>query len=154
MKLRKTINSVLERFLVIILSLMVANVLWQVVSRYVLGTPSSFTDELSRYLMIWLSILGAAYVSGQNAHVSIDLLPQRFSKRRQRQLKRVVNFLILLFALFVLVIGGSRLVYLTLVLEQFSPSLKLPLGLVYGVIPFSGLLIIYYKTSNILTQEN
>ena len=56
---------------------------------------------------------------------------------------------VLSFAFFGMVVGGSRLVYITTKLEQFSPSLKIPLALVYGVIPFSGLLIIFYK----LTQN-
>ena len=62
MKLRSQIDSVLEKILVIIMSSMVINVLWQVFSRYILTNPSSFTDELARYLMIWVGVLGAAYV--------------------------------------------------------------------------------------------
>ena len=150
--IRKTINTILSRLLIAIMALMVVNVLWQVFSRYVLGTPSSFTDELARYLMIWLGILGAAYVSGQNAHVAIDFLPKKLNEKKQRKLKHLANLMILLFALFALVIGGSRLVFLTFVLEQYSPALKLPLSLVYLVIPLSGLLVIYYKTSDILTK--
>lgn len=151
--LRNSLNKILSTLLITIMSLMVLNVLWQVFSRYVVGIPSSFTDELSRYLMIWLGILGAAYVSGQNAHVAIDFLPQKLNERKQKNLKYVVYAVILLFALFALVIGGSRLVYLTFILEQYSPALKLPLALVYLVIPLSGLLIIYYKISDILIKK-
>ena len=63
MKLRAHIDSILEKILVVIMSMMVINVLWQVFSRYVLANPSSFTDELARYLMIWVGVLGAAYVA-------------------------------------------------------------------------------------------
>jgi TRAP-type C4-dicarboxylate transport system permease small subunit len=49
-------------------------------------------------------------------------------------------------------IGGVRLVYITLVLEQLSPALKIPLGLVYAVIPLSGLLIIFYKVLDLKEQ--
>lgn len=151
--LRNTLNKILSTLLITIMTLMVLNVLWQVFSRYVVGIPSSFTDELSRYLMIWLGILGAAYVSGQNAHVAIDFLPQKLDKKKQKKLKQLVYAVILLFALFALVIGGSRLVYLTFILEQYSPALKLPLALVYLVIPLSGLLIIYYKISDMLIKK-
>ena len=154
MKVRKKIDSLLSRTLVVLLSLMVLNVLWQVFSRYILGNPSSFTDELARYLMIWLGILGAAYVSGQNAHVAIDFLPNKLDVKKQRQLKHLANMAIMLFAIFVLLIGGLRLVFLTYILEQFSPSLKLPMALVYAVIPISGLLVVYYKISDTLTQNS
>ena len=49
------------------------------------------------------------------------------------------------FAFLGMFVGGLRLVYITLILEQLSPSLKIPLGLVYAVIPLSGTLIIFYK---------
>lgn len=153
MKLRRTIDKLLANFLVIIMSVMVVNVLWQVASRFILGTPSSFTDELARYLMIWIGILGAAYVSGRNMHVAIDVLPRRFSSPTQQRLMFVVRLLIILFCLVAMVIGGSRLVYITYVLGQNSPALQVPLALVYIVIPVSGLLIIYYKVSDIFKKQ-
>ena len=152
MELRNTIDKILAKLLILIMSIMVINVLWQVFSRYFLGAPSSFTDELARYLMIWIGILGAAYVSGRNKHVAIDVLPSRLSAKTQKKLRLVVRILIILFCLLALVIGGSRLVYVTYVLDQYSPALQVPLALVYMVIPVSGLLIIYYKISDILNQ--
>ena len=131
MQLRNKIDKVLANLLIIIMSIMVINVLWQVFSRYFLGAPSSFTDELARYLMIWIGILGAAYVSGRNKHVAIDVLPSRLSAKTQKKLRLIVRILIILFCLFALVIGGSRLVYVTFVLDQYSPALQVPLAVVY-----------------------
>ena len=143
--MRAIIDKFLGTMLVIIMSIMVINVLWQVFTRFVTGDPSSFTDELARYLMIWIGVLGAAYVSGRNLHVAIDILPARSNKKRQKPLKTVVTLLIVLFAFFAFVIGGSRLVYISYVLGQQSPALQLPLAIVYIIIPISGLLIMYYK---------
>ncbi|WP_242082412.1 TRAP transporter small permease [Aestuariivivens sediminis] len=153
MELRKRIDKLLGNTLIIIMSVMVINVLWQVFTRFIVGTPSSFTDELARYLMIWLGILGAAYVSGRNMHVAIDVLPQRAGTATQRKLKFIVYVLIIIFAILAMVIGGSRLVYITYVLDQQSPALQIPLALVYLAIPLSGLLIIFYKVSDILNME-
>lgn len=152
MELRKKIDKVLANILIIIMSIMVVNVLWQVFSRYFLGAPSSFTDELARYLMIWIGILGAAYVSGRNKHVAIDVLPSRLSAKTQRKLKFLVRILIILFCLVAFIIGGTRLVYITYILDQYSPALQVPLAAVYMIIPVSGILIIYYKISDILHQ--
>lgn len=148
--MRKTVDKILSNLLVIIMGAMVINVLWQVFTRFIMGEPSSFTDELARYLMIWLGILGAAYVSGKNMHVAIDVLPQRASPATQEKLKNMVAWIIMVFAFFALVIGGFRLVYITFVLEQQSAALQIPLALVYLCLPLSGLLIIYYKTSDLL----
>lgn len=150
MSLRERIDKLLANFLVIIMAAMVLNVLWQVASRFILGSPSSFTDELARYLMIWVGILGAAYVSGHNMHVAIDVLPTRLNAKSQKKLLLIVRILIILFCLSAMVVGGSRLVYITHVLDQNSPALQVPLSLVYVVIPISGILIIYYKITDIL----
>ena len=139
--------------LVAIMGAMVLNVLWQVFSRYITGDPSPFTDELARYLMVWVGILGAAYVSGRNMHVAIDVLPMRAGKRAQRLLMGTVNALIILFALCALVGGGSRLVWISHSLGQHSAALGVPLALVYAVLPLSGALIIYYKTEDLLKKH-
>ena len=137
MKLRSQIDSVLEKALVFIMSLMVINVLWQVFSRYLLANPSSFTDELARYLMIWVGVLGAAYVAGKGNHVAITYFSEKFSSSNHRRVKLAINLIIMGFAFLGMLIGGLRLVYITLILEQLSPSLKIPLGVVYAVIPLS-----------------
>ena len=153
MTIREKIDKILGIALVIIMGTMVINVLWQVFTRFVVGNPSSFTDELARYLMIWVGILGAAYVSGKNMHVAIDVLPKRYSEKTQRKIKRIVNSLVILFSVTVLVIGGLRLVYITYLLDQYSPALQIPLALVYLVLPLSGLLIIFYKISDLLNKS-
>jgi len=145
MKLRSQIDSVLEKALILIMSLMVVNVLWQVFSRYLLANPSSFTDELARYLMIWVGVLGAAYVAGKGNHVAITYFSEKFSVSNFKRVKLLINLFIMGFAFLGMFFGGLRLVYITLILEQLSPSLKIPLGVVYAVIPLSGILIIFYK---------
>ncbi|WP_111309681.1 TRAP transporter small permease [Confluentibacter sediminis] len=152
MKLREKIDKILGKTLIAIMSVMVINVLWQVFTRFVMGTPSSFTDELARYLMIWVGILGAAYVSGRKMHVAIDVLPSRTSTENQKKIARIVNVIIILFSITALVIGGSRLVYISYLLGQSSAALQIPLAMVYIVIPISGILIIYYKTSDLLKK--
>lgn len=151
-ELKNKIDRVLAQTLVVIMSLMVINVLWQVFTRFILGDPSSFTDELARFLMIWLGILGAAYVSGKNLHVAIDILPSRVNSIRKKRMSAAVDLLIILFALTVFVIGGIRLVYISSVLGQKSPALQFPMALIYCVIPLSGLLIIFFKIQKLITK--
>ncbi len=152
MKIRAQVDSVLEKVLVVIMSAMVINVLWQVFSRYILANPSSFTDELARYLMIWVGVLGAAYVAGKGNHVAITYFSEKFSQANHRKVQTFINLTILTFAILGMLIGGVRLVYITLVLEQLSPALKIPLGVVYSVIPISGILIIFYKILDLKKQ--
>ena len=124
---------------------MVVNVIWQVFTRFFTDSPSSFTDELARFLMIWLGLLGAAYVAGKNEHVAIDLLAKKAGTKGQQLIAQLIRLSVLSFAFFGMVIGGGRLVYITFKLEQFSPALRIPLAAVYSVIPLSGILIVFYK---------
>lgn len=149
MSVREKTDKVLEGALIILMVLLVVDVLWQVVSRYILVNPSSFTTELAGYLMIWVGILGAAYVAGKNEHLAIDLLLQKSSPRRRKRLLVLINLLIISFSVSVMVVGGSWLVYTRFLLDVRSADLQLPLGYVYLVVPVSGLLITYYGLDNI-----
>lgn len=153
MKIKQKVDKILGYVLAFIMALMVLNVLWQVFTRFVIGIPSSFTDELARYLMIWIGVLGAAYVSGKHMHVAIDLLPSKLNKEKQKHLKTFVNILIIIFCFAALVVGGFKLVYITYILKQYSAALQIPLALVYLVIPISGLLIIFYKVLDIFNKK-
>ena len=150
MNFHNKLNRILEIVLVAIMSILVIDVLWQVTSRYVLSSPSSFTDELAGFLLIWVGLLGAAYVAGRNEHLAIDLLLQKTRASRKRNLMILIQFFIFLFAVTSMVIGGSWLVYTRFALDVKSAALELPLGYVYIVLPLSGLLIVYYSLRSII----
>ena len=148
MKFRKVVDKTLEWMLVFFMSILVLDVLWQVFSRYVLSSPSSYTDELAGYLLIWVGMLGAAYVAGRNEHLAIDLLLQRSSAERRYKLEMIISVIIIIFAVTVMIVGGSWLVSTRLYLSVKSSALGVPLGYVYLVLPISGLLITYFNIDN------
>jgi TRAP-type C4-dicarboxylate transport system permease small subunit len=123
---------------------MTINVLWQVFSRFILQTPSSFTEELARYMLVWLGILGASYVAGQKMHLAIDLLSTKLEGKSKSILEITIQTFVFLFAFFVMFVGGIRLVTITFYLNQISAALQVQLGYIYLVIPISGLLMMYY----------
>ncbi len=135
--MKNKVDRILGTVLVIMLAVMTVDVLWGVFTRYVMSNQASWSEELARFLLIWIGILGAAYASGQRMHLSIDLL--------ENKPVRLIAALIIAFALGVMVVGGSRLVMLTADLGQRSPALGIPMAFVYAVVPLSGLLIIYYR---------
>lgn len=147
--MRATVDKITKYVLVFLMGLLVVDVVWQVFTRYVIGTPSVFTDELARFLLIWVSFLGAAYASGQHMHLSIDLLSPRLSPAGQKKLAIIIHLVVLLFVVSVLLIGGSVLVYYIYIYGQLSSTLQVPIAYVYSIGPISGLLILYYKLSDI-----
>ena len=77
--MRSIATKYLGYFLVVLMMVMTLDVLWGVFTRYALGNQVSWSDELARFLLIWIGILGAAYASGQKMHLSIDLLQSSLS---------------------------------------------------------------------------
>lgn len=151
--MKKTLDKILGVLLVFLMAVMVIAVSWQVFSRYVLQSSSSFTEEIARFLLIWIGILGAAYIAGQQQHLSIDILAPKLTPKNRVRLRMGINVLIILFCLFVLVIGGSNLVYLNYLLGQTSAALNIPLGAVYIVIPISGVLVMVYKINELFNPK-
>jgi TRAP-type C4-dicarboxylate transport system permease small subunit len=143
--MRNKVDFFLGRFLTFIMAILTIVVLWGVFTRYALNSQASWSEELARFLLIWLGILGAAYASGQHLHLSIDLLSPKLNDRNKKRLSLLIDLLIIAFALSVLVIGGFRLIYISQQLGQLSPALRIPMWMVYAVVPISGCFVIYFK---------
>ncbi|MEK4566663.1 TRAP transporter small permease [Alkalihalobacillus sp. FSL R5-0424] len=126
---------------------LVAGAIWQVFTRFVLQNPSVFTEEVLRFSLIWVGFLGASYAFGHKEHLALTFLTSKLKKEKKNVSNLVIDGCIIAFVLVVFVIGGMRLVLSTL--NQISPVLGLPMGIVYGVLPLAGVLIIFYQIINI-----
>ncbi|MDQ0207208.1 TRAP transporter small permease [Alkalicoccobacillus murimartini] len=144
------IKSVIDRIIIgfssVLVVFLVVGAIWQVFTRFVLQNPSVFTEEVLRFSLIWIGFLGASYAFGHREHLALTFLTSRFEGRKKRVSNLVIDSSILVFAVLVFVVGGSRLVLETL--NQVSPVLGLPMGVVYGVLPLAGVLIIFYQVLN------
>ncbi len=138
------LDKMLKAFLVLLAISMILTVTWQVFSRYVLRAPSSLTEEIARFQLIWLGLGGAVYTFRNHMHVSIDTLVAKFSGRKRLALELFSLSASIVFASLILVYGGIRLVHLTFTLSQTSAALGVPMAYVYAIIPFSGILIVIY----------
>jgi len=148
--LYRALSRLIEILLVCIFGLLVIDVVWQVISRYFVGQSSSFTEEFARFALIWLTVLGAAYINGQkDGHLSMDFVLSKLSEEKKVWRQQVIQVLMALFALIIMVIGGGNLVYTTLSLGQTSSALHVPLGYVYAIVPVCGVMIIFFSYYNI-----
>lgn len=131
--------------LVVLMSVMVVDVVWQVVSRFVLRAPSSFTEELAGFLLIWVGVLGAAYGFRTRSHLGIDLLVSRLRGVNRQTATILAHLFVAAFALSTMVIGGILLVRLAFQLNQISAALGIRVGFVYLVLPIAGVLIVIFS---------
>ncbi|MEN8122195.1 MAG: TRAP transporter small permease [Bacteroidota bacterium] len=153
--MKTKIDNILEKILVSLMVILVLDVLWQVISRYVnkfmaaieMQIPTklyAFTDELAGFLLVWVALLGGAYATGKKQHLAIELLATKLSDKNNKKLNLLINFMIFVFSVGALIIGGGWLVYTRFYLGQVSAAMELPIGIVYLVLPISGMIISYY----------
>lgn len=143
----KTLNKLLSTILSVLVGLMVVVCCWQVITRFVLNSPSKYTEEILRYMLIWLTMLGAPYAYGAGQHLTIDLAVKGFSERGQRWTRLFVEFVVLFLSAAVLVYGG---IAVTLNAHgQISAAMKLPMECYYLCIPIGGALMILYSLNNL-----
>lgn len=145
--LRTFLDRLLQLFCISLLGVMVVVALWQVASRYVFGSPSTLSEEFLRFALIWISIMGAAYVAGKSQHVSMSLFVDLLPLSGQLKWGMALQMIFLLFAVFILIMGGGHAVSISM--TQISPVLQIPMGLIYSALPVSGVIIVLYSLINI-----
>ena len=143
------LDRALGGVLALLMLILVSAVTWQVASRYLLRDPSAWTEELARYLLIWIGLLGAAHAYRTRAHMGIDLLAQKVGAIGRARLRVISALAVVAFAVPVMIVGGTSLVQLTWELRQYSAALGLPMALVYSAIPLSGVVIALYALLDI-----
>lgn len=146
-KVKMGMNFILASLCTIFLVFMTLLVLWQVFSRYVLGAPSAFTEELVRYCLIWTGFIGAAYAFSARAHMQLTIVRDQFSEENRKRINAVVDTIILVFALIFMVIGGTRLAFAAQM--EYSALLGISRALVYSMAPIAGVLIIVAQIINL-----
>ncbi|MFC1776057.1 TRAP transporter small permease [Pseudomonadota bacterium] len=147
------LDTVLRNVLVILMVALVAAVSWQVISRYGFSSPSSWTEEVARFLLIWIGVLGAAWAFRTGVHLGLDVLPKKLTGKPAFALKLFTLLMVVGFSVTVLIIGGGSLVALTWELKQYSAVLGLPIAFVYSVIPTTGVLICFYAITAVMGEE-
>lgn len=112
------------------------------------------TDEVARFLFIWVGLMGAAYTLGKKRHLAIDLISMKMEHNPAKQavLHIVINLISLFFAGIIMVYGGGSLMLKTLSTGQVSPALGLEMGLVYAAIPLSGFFMLIYLIEDLLNN--
>ena len=143
--IKKILDQTLEILIMVSMAVLVIDVSWQVFTRLVLKNPSTGTEELAVFMIIWVALLGSAVALSRGAHLGIDYLVNKLSIRKKIFTEIFVFLCIAMFSLCVMVIGGMDLVISTLNLGQISPALGVKIGYVYLAVPISGLFLMLYS---------
>ena len=147
--MKNTVLRIISRFddnlakgeaavLIAIVGVMTVVVFLQVLYRYVFAQPLQWSEELARYLFVWLSIMGATLALQKKGHFGLDLFYKMLSNRFQRIVKFPV-YLLPGIVIFVILFQGIILVQKTALQE--SPAMGISMGWAYASLPVGGALM-------------
>ena len=134
--IRKLINI----FIVILFGILIFVVFIQVIARYIFNSPFSWSEEIARYIQVWLIFLTSSICIRKGRHILLDYATHYFSSKIKK-INEIIGNLIIMIYLFVMTIYGWKTV-IAIFGRQTSPAMQIPLYLIYLALPLSGLLMI------------
>jgi len=145
---KNVLDRILESICAVLFAVLVVDVSWQVFTRQVLDSPSGWSEELAKYLFIWMGLFGSALVFGERGHIAVDFAVRWLPEKVQIAVTVVVQLAILAFTSLVLVWGGFRVS--SLAWDQILPGLPLNVGPLYLALPISGILVAFYTLYHLI----
>ena len=145
--LRKVLNRILEILAGVSFLVMVALTCWQVFTRYILGSPSTWSEELVSYMFAWARLMGASLITGERGHMNIPIVVERMNPTLQKVLGVSGELVAFLFSLVILVYGGVKISGLAM--GQMTSFLNGAVGVFYVLMPVCGVVNMIYTVLNI-----
>jgi TRAP-type C4-dicarboxylate transport system permease small subunit len=137
---------------VLIFAALVADVLWGVATRYIIGRQASWSEELARFLLVWLSMIGAALAYIQHSHLGVDILTRSLDPSARRVARATGQLVVFLFAAAVMVYGGTTLFIERWNAGQVMSALPMRKAWFYLSIPVSGSLITLFALDQLIAS--
>ena len=142
-------RTAVQSIVVVVFAAIVVVVFGQVVSRFVFNAPFSWSEELARYLQVWLIMLGAAACLRKGMHLSVDYAVHALRDSAKRTLS-LLSLTGILFFLGVVFVSGVSLIVTTS--SQRTPALQIPMYAVYLAIPVGSLLMLLETVALLMAE--
>jgi TRAP-type C4-dicarboxylate transport system permease small subunit len=150
LRLKKGMVTLLEYLLILAVAFLVLDVVWGVATRYLLGEQAKWTEELARFLLIWVSMLGGALAFGTKAHLGVDYFVGKLHPESSKAMAVIIHLIVLFFGVAVFLYGGGTLVTDALAMEQMTPALGMKMGHVYLALPIAGVFIVLFTVEHLI----
>lgn len=132
------VNVVLRWVLAALLGTMCVLIGWQVFARFVVGDALHFSEEISRFIMVWLVLLGAAYAIKDNRMIRVDAL-ERLMTGRSRAAVMLTAWIVSIFFYLLLIVFGTSIA--TAVSYQLAPATGISMSWAIAALPVAGVLM-------------
>lgn len=143
-----TVDKIATAATVLLLGSMIVITSMQIIFRFFF-TALSWSEEAARYLLVWLTFIGAGCVHKRLGHIAVtsalNLVPPE-----PRRVLRVVSHLLCMLVFAVMVYYG--VLYIRITGAQLSPAMRIPMGYIYLIIPIGGVVLLLHSLSH-LTEK-
>ena len=148
MKFLKLLNDHFEEYLLVVLMVAeVAVVFAQVVTRYVFHMPLAWSEELARYMFIWLVWIGAAYATKLRKNIIIDVVASKF-KGNVKLISEIINFVLFVVLMLFMLWTTSTVMMQVYESNSMGTGTHLPMWIVWLSLPLSMALNLLRYTQN------
>lgn len=113
----------------------------QFLFRYAFDLSVSWTQESSRYLLIWLAWISVSYAIKEQRHIRVETIKNLLPEKGKMVVDMIVTLLFSVFAIFLAFIG-TQFVLDIKSSGQGSPMMGIPMWVVYSILPLSGVLMV------------
>lgn len=144
----RSLTRVISIACIVLFAVLVLTVVWQVVARQVIQNPSVWSEELARYVFVWLGFFGATLVFSERGHISMDFLVRKLPTPLLRTTLILTQLAISGFIAIVFVWGGLR--YAEQSWSQSLSALPVTVGPMFLVMPITGVLIIWFAVLHLV----
>ena len=152
-KVEKVLDTVMRFLMALAMLTLLVFGTWQIFTRWVLGNPSTFTDELLRYVLIIAGFIGSAYCFYRDEHLALTLITDKAKGTFKLCLDIFIEICILFFVIYVFIFGGFKLANTA---TNVSSVMHIPMKSLYMVEPICGILIVLariLKYVNMYTEK-
>ena len=138
-KVEKVLDTVMRFLMALAMLTLLVFGTWQIFTRWVLGNPSTFTDELLRYVLIIAGFIGSAYCFYRDEHLALTLITDKAKGPFKLCLDIFIEICILFFVIYVFIFGGFKLANTA---TNVSSVMHIPMKTLYMIEPICGILIV------------
>ncbi len=144
-RINTSADKAIKLFLILSFSIMVIASSAQILFRFVLNLPLDWTEELSKYMFVWSTMLACAMYTRGRQHSTVDLLQSWLPSKPRHALQFTADVLsVVFYAIFIF--GGCVLTIITM--NRLTPATQIPMGLMYLSVPVSGVFMITMTLDN------
>ncbi|MDR1508398.1 MAG: TRAP transporter small permease [Synergistaceae bacterium] len=134
MTVKKFLNNFEEYFVVWAMALMTVLVFCQVVMRYIFSNSLSWSEELARFIFMWLSWVGASYAVKERSHFRVEMFANLMKGRRRKKFELLILAVWFAFSVNMVWLGTQLMIFL-IETGQISAAMEIPMSWVYASVP-------------------